>query len=377
MFQAIRGSRVALLAISFVGLLACKSETSVDAYIDEAVQDICESVIACSCEYPNGAVYEHCVGQLGVNYDSAAQLNLVEGLSFDGDCADRAIAQIKEIGCGVLQADPDAKCEAPCNIWYGPVGKGGTCTTANGFSNCKQGLSCSGDNICVNPCAKPDVPEIGEVCGSLLGCVEGAWCDVNAGLNPVCQALPGATQPCTKPEGLCAEGLFCDAVTNPSAPVCTTPPALDEECTFQCAENLYCDTSKMPSVCAAVPTLGQECGFGVCQAPYVCNGKGICEDPPPPICGAYGGLPLEECAGDEFTCGNGACIASGAVCDMTMDCADGSDEAPQNPGCLEPPAGCAVDEIECSDASCINAVQLCDGNFDCPDGFDEGPDFCP
>lgn len=376
MLQAIRGSRVALLALSLVGSIGCKSDTSVDAYIDQAVQEICDSVIACNCEYPNGALLEHCLGQLSVNYDSAAQLNLVEGLSFDGDCADEALTQIKDVGCGVLVGDPEAKCEAPCKIWYGPVSKGGTCASVNGFDNCKQGLTCGADSVCVNPCAKPDVPGIGEVCGSLLGCVEGAYCDINAGLTPVCQALPTASQPCTKPEGLCAEGLFCDNVTAPDAPVCTPLPALDEECTFQCAANLYCDTTKTPSVCAAVPTLGQECPLGGCQAPYVCNGEGICEDPPPPICGAYQGLPIEDCAADEFTCDNGACIADSAACDMATDCSDGSDEAPINPNC-EPPAGCGVEEIECVDGTCIGAFQLCDGSIDCIDGFDEGPDFCP
>lgn len=375
MLQALRGSRVALLALSVVGLFACKSETSVEAYIDQAAQDICEAVIACNCEYPNGALYEHCLGQLTVDYNAASQLNLVDGLSFDGKCADEGLAQIKDLGCGVFVGDPDAKCEQPCKIWYGPVSKGGTCTTVNGFDNCKQGLTCSGEGVCKNPCAEPDVPGIGEVCGSLLGCVEGAYCDLEAGLNPICQALPTVGLPCTTPEGLCAEGLYCDAA-DPAKPVCTPLPALNEECTFQCAANLYCDTTQSPSICAPVPTLGQECALGVCQAPYVCNSKSVCADPPPPICGAYQGLPVEECGADEFTCASGACIPVAKACDMAMDCADGSDEAPINGSCMLPPGGCGVDEIDCNDGTCVSLDVACDSVPDCADFTDEGPDYC-
>ena len=68
MFQARRrGSRATLLSLcslSFVGLLACKSETSVDAFVDNSARDVCEAVVQCACEYPNGATYEHCLGQL-------------------------------------------------------------------------------------------------------------------------------------------------------------------------------------------------------------------------------------------------------------------------------------------------------------------------
>lgn len=355
-------SRVALLALSFMGLIACK-ETSVDEFIDKTTKDICDAVIACDCQYPNGASLEHCLGQLTVNYDSLAQINLVEGLSFDGDCADKAADALKELACGVAVADPDAECEAPCKIWHGPVGKGGTCTTINGSDNCKQGLVCDDDSACVDPCAKPDVPGLGEVCGPLLGCVDNAYCDTDL-LTPVCVALPAAGQPCTD-DSLCAETLFCNAEK-----VCTAPPGLGAECIdFQCAKDLYCDTTMNPGVCAAVPKLGEPCPLGLCAAPNVCIAD-VCAEPPPQVCNSYGGLPQEDCKANQFTCNDGGCVPVGVLCDGENQCADGSDEAPINPNCN---AACTIDQFTCDDGTCVDITLQCDNLPDCPDGSDELP----
>ena len=366
-----RGSRVTLLSLcslSFVGLLACKSETSVDAFVDNSARDVCEAVVQCACEYPNGATYEHCLGQLTVNLDSAAQLNIVAGLSFDGDCADRAAAVIKDIACGVALGEPDAECEAPCKVWHGPVGKGATCTTVNGSDNCEQGLACGGDGVCIDPCAEPKVPKIGEVCGGLLGCEEGAYCELDS-LTPICQPLPVAGQPCTESQSWCAEGLLCDT-SDPDQSLCAAPPGVGQECIgFQCAEGLLCDGSMNPAVCAAAPTLGEACPFGACVTPYVCNDN-VCEEPLPQICGVYGGLPLEDCTAEQFTCDDGACIAVAGVCDGMVQCGDGSDEAPFNPDCA---LGCGVDQYECDDGGCIDILLQCDASPDCFDGSDELP----
>lgn len=355
---------VALLALSLTGLLACK-ETSVDEFIDKTSKDVCEAVIACDCKYPNGASLDHCIGQLTVNFDSLAQVNLVEGLSFDGDCADQSAADLKDLACGVAVSDPDAECEAPCKVFHGPVGKGGTCTTINGNDNCKQGLVCDGDGVCVNPCAKPDLPAIDEVCGALLGCAEGAYCDLDV-LTPVCVALPAVGMPCTD-DSRCDESLLCNGEKT-----CVALPGLGVECVeFQCARDLYCDVTMSPGVCAAVPKLGEPCPLGACAAPLVCGtGSKLCQEPPPQICGSYGGLPQADCEANQFTCNDGACIGIGLACDGMAQCDDGSDEAPINGNCG---AGCAVDEFTCLDGSCVDLGAQCDNNVDCPDGSDELP----
>jgi hypothetical protein len=357
-----------LLALSFAGLLACNNETSTDAFVDQGSKEICDAVIACNCEYPNGAVYDHCIAQLTVNGDALVQTNRLEGLSFDGDCADEAVAAIKELGCGVNIADPDAKCTAECKLWYGPMGKGATCVNVEGFDNCKQGLRCGSEGVCIDPCAEPKLPKIGEVCGTLLGCVEGAFCDTASSINAVCQPLPAAGQPCTPQEERCLEGLICDT-SDPDVRVCVVPPGVGAECILgQCATGLFCDNAAMPAVCAAPPTLGAAC-LGFCQAPYVCSADLVCIEPPPQVCGYYGGLPLEECADTEFTCGNGACIGNAQICDGMPQCADASDE---DPGICGAP-GCAPDEFTCADSTCISVDQTCDGIPDCLGGTDEAP----
>lgn len=363
-----RVARATLLALSFMGssiaLLACK-ETSVDAYVDGSAQDICDAVLACNCEYPNGALLEHCVAELTIDLDAQAQLNLVEGLSFDGDCADEALSAIKELACGVEVGDPDAACQAPCKLWHGPVGKGGTCTSINGSDNCGQGLVCGGDGACVDPCAEPKRPAIGEVCGPTLGCVEGAFCNTDSDLSPLCQALPQVGQPCTD-DLQCADNLVCDS-SDPGAFICAALPGLGEACPdLACTTGLYCDGT----VCAALPTVGEPCPIGVCAPPYACNPANVCVDPPPQVCGYYGGLPLEDCAADQFTCSNGACIAQAQLCDGVPQCADASDEAPFNPGCNP---GCTIDEFTCDDGTCVDQVAQCDNVANCPDGSDEAP----
>jgi hypothetical protein len=373
-----RGSSAFLLALSFVGIIACKTEgSSVGESADKLAKEVCDAIVECDCQYPNGSLYEHCLAEIAVSFDSAAQINLVEGLSFDGACADEAVAEIRERACGVTIVDPEAKCEAPCKLWYGPMGKGGTCSDVNGSDNCKQGLVCGDEGVCVDPCAEPSLPAIGEPCAPFLGCVEGAFCDTDTGLTPVCQALPLAGQPCTSQDELCAEGLVCDTTSDPENEVCATLPVQGEECLdFQCARGLYCDDGATPPTCATMPTLGQPCPFGACQAPYVCNDEQTCADAPPAICWYYEGLPVEECGVDEFTCDDGACVDVGLVCDGTPECGDGSDEAPINPSCG---GGCDFDEFECDEGSCIPFDLQCDTAADCPDGSDEAPvnPFCP
>lgn len=279
-----------------LGLLACKDDgIELKAYNDSWPATVCEAVLACNCEYPNGALLDHCRAQLEVAAETLAELNGVEGLTFDGVCAQKEIDAVGSLGCGVPVPEADAECEKPCKVWHGPMGKGATCTSINGYDNCKQGLSCS-DGVCVNPCAEPDLPNVGEACALQYGCAEGAWCDGETmPLFPVCAALPGAGSPCAESDFgfLCAEDLFCDT-SEPDAPVCAAFPGLGDECPDgACAEGLFCDTTEMPFVCANPPTLGQECPIGFCEAPFLCE-DGECIQPRPAVCGNYGGLPDDD-----------------------------------------------------------------------------------
>ncbi len=284
--------RIAPTLVVTLGLTACKEDgIEVGKYVDALPNAVCDQITVCNCDYPNGAQVDHCKAQLGVDLETLAELNGVEGLKFDGECAQREIDELGSLGCGVEVFDPDAKCETPCKVWFGPMDKGGTCTSINGYDNCKQGMVCE-DGACVHPCEEPDLPKIGESCSLQYGCDEGAYCDgITSPLFPVCAPLPGVGQPCVEDLGfLCAEDLVCD-LSEPDAPVCATLPALGEECPDGvCADDLFCDGSMAPAVCANPPALGEACPFGFCAQPNMCEDE-VCVAPRPAVCGYYGGLP--------------------------------------------------------------------------------------
>jgi hypothetical protein len=283
---------IALFGLS-LGVLACKDENiDTGQYVDSWSSTVCDAVVACSCDYPNGALYDHCLAELGVSGSTLAELNHVEGLKFDGECAQKEIDAIGSLGCEVPLPDPDAECKTPCKVWYGPMGKGGTCTSINGYDNCKQGLSC-GEGACVDPCDEPNLPKVGQACAPAYGCVEDAYCDtMTTPLYPTCAALPKAGVPCVDTDFglLCAKDLVCDT-SDPGAPVCAALPGVGEECPVGvCAEGLYCNNAQNPAVCAQAPTLGDACPLGLCEAPYQCE-DAECVKPRPAVCGYYGGVP--------------------------------------------------------------------------------------
>lgn len=371
---------LALFLLS-LGPAGCdKEDPSVDSYVNGWSKTVCDAVIECNCDYPGGAQLEHCLSQLSVGAKTQAELLDVDGLTFDGACAQRQVDEIGRIGCGVFEVDPDAKCEAPCKPWYGPMHAGGTCTNVNGYDNCNQGLVCD-NGVCVHPCAEPDLPQLGDACSTQFGCDEGLWCDAIATpLLPVCATLPAAGEPCLPAElgFACGEDLVCDTFTDPDSPLCTALPGLDEECPQgACAEDLYCDNSAAPAVCTLLPSRGDLCPFGVCTAPSVCE-SGLCVDPPPQVCAYYNGVPEGlgegdgtggdsditttltdgESSGDEtgFTTGVTGPDTAGELGDC---CAPN-----ETPGCDDVPVAACVCELEpscCIDpwsSLCVDAVTL-------------------
>lgn len=287
-------TRMLGLVAVFVTSFACKDDSpGVGHYVDAWPDTVCNAVVECACDYPNGAQLEHCKAQLGVVASTLAELNSVEGLRFDGHCAQKAVDAINDLGCGVAVPDPNAECERPCKVWYGPEAKGGSCTSVNGFDNCKPGLTCNG-GVCVDPCDDPDLPGIGEACAPQYGCAEGAWCDDRTTpLFPTCAALPLVGQPCLDPQlpaARCAEDLICDT-SMPAMPVCAVLPQVGAPCIDGfCDRELYCDVAQMPATCAALPVAGQPCQLGQCATPFECDGM-TCVQPRPAVCGYYGGLP--------------------------------------------------------------------------------------
>lgn len=340
-----------------LGLGGCKEEkTEVSGFVDGFSRQICDAVVECDCEYPGGTNYDHCLQQLGVGFSTLAELNDVEGLRFDGDCADRQISEVSRVGCGVFMPDPDAECERPCKVWVGPMNKGATCTSVNGYDNCHQGLTCDG-GVCTDPCEEPDLPEIGEPCAVQFGCEEGAWCDdVAAPLLPVCAALPGAGETCLG-EGqgyACNVDLMCD-LTDLDAPVCVAPPGEGDECpNGTCDEDLFCDVGAAPAVCVAVPGLGDLCPQGLCTAPNLCEG-GVCVEPRPQVCGSYSGVPegldpTDGGTGVDPTVGETEGGETGI--DPTIGETDGGETGVGGNGCCVPSDFFACEDLEVATCVC-------------------------
>uniref|UniRef100_A0A452FAT2 Low-density lipoprotein receptor n=1 Tax=Capra hircus TaxID=9925 RepID=A0A452FAT2_CAPHI len=78
----------------------------------------------------------------------------------------------------------------------------------------------------------------------------------------------------------------------------------------------------------------------------------------------------KTCSQDEFRCNDGKCIAPKFVCDLDLDCLDGSDEA----SCPMPTCGPA--NFQCNSSMCIPQLWACDDDPDCDDGSDEWPKHC-
>ncbi|KAJ6619661.1 Low-density lipoprotein receptor-related protein 2, partial [Pseudolycoriella hygida] len=94
-----------------------------------------------------------------------------------------------------------------------------------------------------------------------------------------------------------------------------------------------------------------------------CNGRYDCND-------GYDeqGCP-QQCASNEFTCGDGSCIPDYRKCDRRRDCRDGSDEINCVDSSLQ--ERCRPGEWQCQYGDCIPLSGLCDGRPDCRDHSDE------
>uniref|UniRef100_A0A7E4V9X2 EGF-like domain-containing protein n=1 Tax=Panagrellus redivivus TaxID=6233 RepID=A0A7E4V9X2_PANRE len=79
----------------------------------------------------------------------------------------------------------------------------------------------------------------------------------------------------------------------------------------------------------------------------------------------------DGCPPGQFQCDNRKCTMASFVCDGTLECRDGSDEAHCHPGCIP------GIEFRCTpDSPCISTRYRCDGVADCPHGTDEASETC-
>jgi hypothetical protein len=267
--------------VALLGLIGCKQEDPTIAakdYPQQMAFGYCEAVFSCPCEDYPYTNFNECVGDLNVAYDELNNEAFLAGLTYDGTCPAKELDGIAALACKSSIAPlPAGVCIQPCNAWHGPLPAGSLCEVVAssaevglGFSACAQGLTCLG-GVCVNPCQLGgDLPGLGEACPEFV-CDVGGMCDATMMVCVAVPELPGPGEPCES--GLCdADRAVCVADAN---------------------------------VCAALPTIGQECLQGQCDLNSYCGADNVCLARPALACGLLGGSIPGDGDGDPTGDGDG------------------------------------------------------------------------
>ena len=258
------------LSLALCGtLVACDDDEGIaeSAYKSGYASELCTLLFQCDCNLDMEFTSVQCDAIAEQSLDVRSQVAEINGLSYDGTCAQEQIDDLTALACSSpsQQVGDDGDCERPCKVYYGPMRAGESCEYTAAGDNCEQGSVCS-DGVCVNPCDEIEPARVGELCYS-LACEEGAWCDDSTPYAPICKAFPGAGQPCVDlndgdyyPNYACGDGLVCDETTDPATPVCVALPAVGEPCPDgDCAAGAYCDFLAAEPTCADLPGLNEPC----------------------------------------------------------------------------------------------------------------------
>ena len=260
---------LALTSMLALSLTGCPDEgISESDYISRTATDICDLLFSCQCEVDEDLSQAECVDLWLQQGEVISQVTAIDGLSFDGVCAEDNLSQLQDRACddGFDPGAADAACEQPCKVYYGPMKAGESCSAGTaGIDNCAQGLVCNG-GVCENPCDELVPAKVGELCYA-LNCEDGAYCDANDPYAPVCKADPTFNSPCVDlandpdyPNFYCGENLVCDVDAEGGTPLCVTLPLEGDPCPdFDCADGLFCDVLLAEPVCTAYPGLNEPC----------------------------------------------------------------------------------------------------------------------
>lgn len=254
-----------LTALSIAALGGCPADGSGAAVTESNAAtrystEFCAFVFSCECSdygYPDE---EFCRTSVHNEIDVLISEGQRANLTFDSECFDEELTSDALGECIPPTSgsdDVDQDCSY-CDLYYGTVAKGDECQEFGYFNDCAKGLYCE-DGRCVDPCGQ--VAE-GEVClrpsGAFEDCAEGLSCDFD---SQVCVRLAAIGEACS-PVG-CVDGSYCGLES-----ICEPIPQRGETCSFECESPLVCGPT---SVCDDPPSDGQPCPTGQCADGHYCD----------------------------------------------------------------------------------------------------------
>lgn len=252
---------------------------------------VCSNYFGCGCEEFNDSFTsaEQCRAEQEGEYQRAIDEGEAAGLIYDGDCVERLVDELDDLGCttlsGIETGDLVRLLESQqCKLFYGERTGGQSCDELE----LSDGDDCVRDHQCDDGICKriEPVPGPGEPCDIqyISPCTGDAVCvDLDEDGENRCEQLPAAGETCLGIADLCSAGTYCDQ----GSKTCTQAPAAGEACApgildqNRCSEGTTCDDG----TCVALPTGGESCVQGRCAEGFTCAG-GTCAAEAPLVCGA-------------------------------------------------------------------------------------------
>lgn len=267
-------------AALFLVFSGCESGSDTVSVRDQAgavAQAACAGAFACGCKNPFTDDYADegaCVS--GVEQRLVDRAFDDEGLSFNGDCADRVAGALSEYAC---ESEDEAAVNGPlfaaseqlreCRLFYGLAGVGEACERLDGG----LGDSCGLDSFCdAGVCVAAGEGGFEDSCESDGDCQQAFRCLVSAeDIELRCRAQPLAGDACSM-SGDCGPGAYCNIAGS-----CAALPGTGQACTTvvsqdgrSCAPGNACANG----VCLAGAAVGDPCGV-TCASGLTCEG-GLC-----------------------------------------------------------------------------------------------------
>lgn len=229
--------RLGSLFAALIGCVATESGPSLDDAPTLLAEAVCDAQAACDCAESDLLIEYSTQGECLESYAELYHEDPVPDSTWHPECFLEQVEAVETLGCDQMDSDPRHR---GCRALRGPREAGESCTTSWFGHNCRSGLWCSLEGVCV--VEQPfDPAGLGESCAGDALCESDLVCR-----DDVCGELPTAGEACTS---RCGEGLECDEGT------CRPKAGLGQSCENGCGIGLSCDDDGLcrvapPAVCS-------------------------------------------------------------------------------------------------------------------------------